>query len=114
MGALPPCLLRILLWPSVNKIQLFSALQMQPEAVCLCNKPHILWVQINLENQKGKLNTLSSQSPASNILPNRPHPVLFSPSHGYLRETSPRLTFQVILGSVHPALRSLKKDLPLT
>ena len=80
-GSYPPAYSGNFLCLSVNKIQLFTSVQMQPQAVRLCNDhihplgPDILW------EAEVKVKTLISEfSIQTNILPTRPHPGLFPPS----------------------------------
>ena len=78
---MPPAYPGNFLWLSVNKIQLFSPLQMQLPSVCLCNNhTHSLGPDIPRE-EKGEVNTLTSESSyQTNILPTTPHPGLIPPS----------------------------------
>ena len=51
----------VCLWLSVNKIQLFSALQLQPPFVCLCNKPRTLSGPRYIRRTKRGSETLTSE-----------------------------------------------------
>ena len=112
-GPTHPAYPGLFLWLSVNKIQLFSALQMQPPSVCLCNKPCTpsgpRYIQRTKREVKPSLLSGSSYQHPAHQAPPRP----ISPPCCPLRETTPALTSHILL--TQPTLpRFLEGDLPPT
>ena len=110
-GPTHPAYPGLFLWLSVNKIQLFSALQMQPPSVCLCNKPCTpsgpRYIQRTKREVKPSLLSGSSYQHPAHQAPPRP----ISPPCCPLRETTPALTSHILL--TQPTLpRFLEGDLP--
>ena len=60
-GPTHPAYPGVFLWLSVNKIQLFSALQMQLPSVCLCNKPRTPSGPRYIQRTKRGSETLTSE-----------------------------------------------------
>ena len=80
-GSLPSAYPGVFLWLSVNKIQTFSAVQMQPPAVHLCNDhTHPLCLDILWEAKVKAKPSLVSGSSQTNTLPTRPRPGTISTS----------------------------------
>ena len=104
--SLSPTYPGVFLWLSVNKIQMFSGVQMQPPAVRLCNdQSHPLFPDTLWEAElKAKLSILSGSSQTESM-------GLCLPPSDPLRERSPVLTFHNLLDTVHSVSGSMKEDL---